>query len=54
MAADAQFGLDPHMLGFQQFFVLQSAGMVDYVPHQGGIDYSTARESDEAAAKAWK
>jgi aryl-alcohol dehydrogenase-like predicted oxidoreductase len=46
----SQFGLDPHMTGYQQHPSIQTAGLVDYVPHSLGIDMSQGRSSDKEVA----
>ncbi|RSH95711.1 hypothetical protein EHS25_000803 [Saitozyma podzolica] len=50
----SQFGLDPHMTGYQQHFSLETAGIVDYVPNPLGLDMTNVRESDKAADAKWK
>ncbi|WOO84115.1 Aryl-alcohol dehydrogenase [NADP(+)] [Vanrija pseudolonga] len=49
----ASFGLDPHFLGFQQHFAVESAGIVDYVPLRQPVDVGHLRESDKEAKKAY-
>lgn len=49
-----QFGLDPHMTGYQQHFAVKSAGLVDFVPQALGIDYSSVRTDDDEADKVWR
>lgn len=50
----SKFGLDPHMTGYQQHFAIKGAGLVDYIPHSAGVDYSTARANDDDPDKAWR
>ena len=45
-ANPTQFGLDPHMIGYQQHPSMVAAGLVDYVPHRQPFDVTTAREKD--------
>ncbi|CAK9779584.1 uncharacterized protein COLE_05259 [Cutaneotrichosporon oleaginosum] len=48
----AFFGLDPRVWGYQQNFHIESAGLVDFVPHAAPVDMTSVRESDaEAKAK---
>ena len=49
-----QFGLDPHVIGYQQHASMVSAGLVDYVPYRQALDNSKLRESDAAAAAQQK
>jgi len=49
-----QFGLDPHMFGYQGHPNLQGAGLIDFVPLPAPIDMTKVRESDAAAEKEAK
>jgi hypothetical protein len=49
-----QFGLDPHMFGYQGHPNLQGAGLIDFVPLARPIDMTKVRESDAAAEKEAK
>lgn len=49
----SQFGLDPHMTGFQGHGNVQTAGIVDYVPLSAALDPTKGRASDQEAQKAW-
>lgn len=49
----SQFGLDPHMTGFQGHNNVQTAGIVDYVPQGGPIDMTQGRASDKESQAAW-
>jgi len=49
-----QFGLDPHMFGYQGHPNLQGAGLIDFVPLAAPIDMTKVRESDAAAEKEAK
>ena len=49
-----QFGLDPHVHGYQQHAALVGAGLVDYVPYRQAINNASLRESDAKAAEEWK
>ncbi|TXT12807.1 hypothetical protein VHUM_01208 [Vanrija humicola] len=49
----ASFGLDPHFLGFQQHFAVESAGIVDYVPLRQPADPSHLRTSDKEAKRVY-
>jgi len=50
----SQFGLDPHMFGYQGHPNLQGAGLIDFVPLAAPIDMTKVRESDAAAEKEAK
>jgi len=47
----SQFGLDPHVFGYQMHFSVASAGLVDFVPYRQPIDMKTVRANDDPPKK---